>query len=78
MEAERRIKEEHMGESTLICVAARVGSDTEQVAAGYPDEMGRRDMGPSLHCLVLPGRLHFVEAQFLVEMAGAPEDVMED
>ena len=64
--------------STIICAAARVGSRTEKVAAGYPDKMLKEDMGPPLHAVVVPGKLHFMEAYALVKLAGAPEEIADD
>lgn len=64
--------------NSLVCACARVGSATETVKAGRPSEMRDVDMGPPLHCLVVPGDLHFMEAFALVRFAGAPEDVLRD
>jgi len=65
-------------EKTLICAAARVGSRTEKIAAHYPHKMLVEDMGPPLHTVVVPGKLHFIEACVLVKFAGAPEEIAED
>jgi len=78
IEAENRVEGGMISNTTLICAAARVGSVTEQVAAGFPSRMMEIDMGPPLHCLVIPGRLHFMEARSLVDLAGAPMDILED
>lgn len=64
--------------TTVICAAARVGSRTEKVVAGYPAKMLAEDMGPPLHALVIPGRLHFIEAYALVRFANAPPEIAED
>jgi len=64
--------------TTVICAAARVGSPTEKVAAGYPSKMLDEDMGPPLHSVVVPGKLHFIEAYALVRFAGAPEEIADD
>ncbi|MCG7845069.1 MAG: diphthine synthase [Methanomassiliicoccales archaeon] len=63
---------------TIICAAARVGSRTEKVAAGYPEKMLVEDMGTPLHAVVVPGKLHFIEAYALVKFAGAPEEIADD
>jgi len=78
MEAESRVGKGLIREKTLICAAARVGSSSEKVSAGYPERMSKLDMGSPLHCLVIPGKLHFMEAKFLVSFASAPEDIIED
>ncbi|HEY7587623.1 MAG TPA: diphthine synthase [Thermoplasmata archaeon] len=63
------------GPSTLVCALSRVGSpDVRAVAAGVDQLLGR-DLGPALHCLVVPGTLHFLEKKALVAFAGAPEDL---
>jgi diphthine synthase len=36
------------------------------------------DLGEPLHTLVIPGRLHFMEAYALVHLAGAPERILQD
>jgi diphthine synthase len=63
---------------SIICAAARVGSPTEKVAAGHPEKMLQEDMGPPLHSVVVPSKLHFIEAYALVRFAGAPEWIAED
>lgn len=74
-------KAKHLGmitDKTIICAAARVGSRTQKVAANYPQKMLVEDMGPPLHAVVVPGKLHFIEAYALAKFAGAPEDIIED
>jgi diphthine synthase len=66
-----------MDDDTLICAAARVGSETEIIAAGRPQDVMERDIGGPLHTLIIPGRLHFMEAYSLVYFAGAPESSLE-
>jgi len=78
LDAERAKGAGMITDRTIICAAARVGSRTEKVAAGYPEKMLAEDMGPPLHAVVVPGKLHFVEAYALVKFAGAPEEIAED
>jgi diphthine synthase len=63
--------------STLAVGVARAGSDNPTVKADYVAELVNYDFGPPPHSLVFPGRLHFVEAEALVTLAGAPESVKE-
>ena len=60
---------------TLACVLSRVGSPNVLAFAGPIAELGNRDLGPPLHCLVIPGTLHFLEQEALVAFAGAPHDL---
>ena len=64
-------------ENRLVCVVARAGSDDVLVKAGPFNEMITEDFGGPLHSVVLPGRLHFLEAKALVELAGAPDSIIQ-
>lgn len=61
----------------LVCVVARAGSDNVLVKAGFFKDMLTADFGSPLHSVVIPGELHFLEAKALVELAGAPESILE-
>ncbi|HUT27420.1 MAG TPA: diphthine synthase [Methanomassiliicoccales archaeon] len=76
--AEKAVGKGMITDKQIICAAARVGSQTEKVAANYPQVMLNEDMGPPLHAVVVPGKLHFVEAYALVKFAGAPDEIAED
>lgn len=78
MDAEERLGKGLINERSLFCAAARVGSERQALFAGYPDEVAQVDLGPPLHCLVMPGRLHFMEAQALVALANAPADILDE
>jgi diphthine synthase len=62
----------------LFCAAGRVGSSNQALFAGYPGEIASADLGPPLHCLIMPGKLHFMEAQALVALANAPEEILRE
>jgi diphthine synthase len=57
---------------------ARAGSARPVVAADRITALADHDFGDPLHLLVIPGDLHHVEAEALVELAGAPEWSLED
>ncbi len=63
--------------STLTVGIARAGSNNPTVKADYVADLINYDFGPPPHSLVFPGKLHFVEAEALVTLAGAPENVKE-
>ncbi|OYT59933.1 diphthine synthase [Euryarchaeota archaeon ex4484_178] len=65
-------------EKTLIAVVARAGSPDRVLRAGYMGELIKENFGPPLHSLVLPGKLHFTEAEALVRLAGAPKEILEE
>jgi len=65
-------------DETIICVASRIGSDSEKVFAGYPKDLLKKDLGSPLHTLVIPGQLHFMESYALVHLAGAPPELIKE
>lgn len=76
VEAER--EEGLLSGDTLAVVVARAGSKEPLVRA---DRMGRllnEDFGGPLHCIIIPGNLHFLEAEGLVILGGAPETILEE
>ena len=63
------------GPETLACVLSRVGSPEVRAITGPIGTLSDRDLGPPLHSLVIPGRLHFLEKEALITFAGAPHDL---
>ena len=63
---------------TLVVVLARAGSLNPTLRAGYVRDMIKEDFGKQPHVMVVPGRLHIVEAEYLVEFAGAPKEILEE
>ena len=63
--------------STLVLGVARAGSDNPTVKAGYMGDVMNHNFGPPPHILVFPTKLHFMEAEALITLAGAPEQIRE-
>jgi diphthine synthase len=61
------------GLSGIGVVVARAGSDDPTVRADRVEALAGEAFGPPLHLLVLPGELHALEREALVELAGLPE-----
>ncbi|MCU4716619.1 diphthine synthase [Halapricum hydrolyticum] len=59
-------------------VVARAGSPEPLVRGDRLTELAGEDFGDPLHLLVIPGELHYVERDALVELAGLPADAGED
>jgi diphthine synthase len=64
-------------DDALVCVVGRAGSEEPRVCAGPLSKMVDADFGPPPHSIVIIGKLHFMEAEALVELAGAPKKIME-
>jgi diphthine synthase len=75
MEAERN--EGVISKDTLVCVLGSVGSPDPVVKVDYIKDMVDKNYGMGLHCLIVPGKLHFMEAEALVELGGAPREIIE-
>ena len=48
---------------TLCVGCARLGSDKPTIIAGKAKELIDKDFGEPLHCLIIPGKLHFIEEE---------------
>lgn len=72
--------EERKGEGVLVNTLAvgisRAGSDSPVVHADRIERLKEHDFGEPLHVLVIPASLHFIEAEALVKLCGAPADVI--
>ncbi|MDD3233132.1 MAG: diphthine synthase [Candidatus Methanomethylophilus sp.] len=78
MKGEEKWGEGLIDDKTVLCVVSHAGALDEKISAGYPQDLLRRDLGSPLQTLVLPGELHFMEAQALVDLAGAPAEIIDD
>lgn len=65
-------------EDTLVVVLARAGALNPTLRAGYVRDMLKEDFGRQPHVMVVPGKLHIVEAEYLVAFAGAPREILEN
>lgn len=75
VEVERREGKGIVTSKTLVVGVARAGSERPEVKAGFLEEVLKYDFGGPPHTLVFPGKLHFIEAEALVSLAGAPESI---
>ena len=62
-------------DDTLVVGIARAGSKNPIVKAGLLNEVLGYDFGSPPHTLIFPGKLHFMEAEALAQLAGAPESI---
>jgi diphthine synthase len=64
--------------SNIAVGIARAGSEKPIVKADYAEKLKNFDFGKPLHILVIPGKLHFLEAEALVKLAEGPIGLMEE
>ena len=62
---------------TLVVGIARAGSSNPTVKAGFLKDLLSYDFGEPPHSIIFPGKLHFMEAEALIVLAGAPENLRE-
>lgn len=64
--------------NTLAVGIARVGSKDNIIKADYIKNLIKYDFGGPLHCIIIPSKLHIVEAEYLVEIADAPKEILNE
>lgn len=52
-------------EKTLCVGCARIGSEDQVIKAGTAKELLKFNFGKTVHCLIVPGKLHFMEEEGL-------------
>jgi diphthine synthase len=72
LEVEETRKEGFMKNKIAVGIA-RAGSGDVCVKADFAENLDSFDLGGPLQILIIPGALHFVEAEALVKLAGAPK-----
>ena len=65
LSVENKRRENVFTEETLCIGCARLGSDDMKIVAGKASRMLSEDFGEPLHCLIVPGKLHFMEEEAL-------------
>jgi diphthine synthase len=74
MERSRRMKV--ITQDRLVVGLARIGSPEPTVRCNRIKDLVRVDFGSPPHTLIVPGKLHFVEATVLVKLFGAPASIL--
>ena len=77
LELEKQKKEQVVTSRTLVVGVSRAGSYEPIVKAGYIEEVINYDFGAPPHTLIFPDKLHFMEAEALITLADAPQEIME-
>jgi len=75
LKIEEKRKKNIVTMNTLVVGIARAGSSNPKVKAGFLKDLLNYDFGEPPQCIVFPGKLHFMEAEALIVLAGAPEQL---
>lgn len=78
LDIESRERKDAFTHETLIVVIARAGSDAPLVKGGRVCDLIKSDFGSPPHVLIAPGRLHFLEAEALNILSGAPDYIVDN
>ena len=78
LKVEEERKEGIITEDTIAVGIARAGSNKPLVRADRIKNLINEDFGGPLHCMIIPGDLHFMEAEYLVKICGAPEEILDN
>jgi len=74
---EERRREGVMGQHTMVIGVARAGGPAQLIRGGRAGDVGGMDFGPPPHALIVPGRLHFMEAEALMLFSAVPKELVE-
>jgi diphthine synthase len=75
LEIEQKRKMGVITQDTIVVGVGRAGSKAPTLKADFVREIVKFDFGDPPHSLIFPGDLHFMEAEALVALAGAPESL---
>lgn len=73
MKLEEKEKGNVVSEKDMLCALGDVGSENPEVYCGYARDLAKKEMKSRIFCLVIPGKLHFMEEEALEVLAGAPK-----
>ena len=65
LKVELKRNEKIFSEKALCIGCARIGSETQVIKAGTAKELLKFNFGKPVHCLIVPGKLHFMEEEAL-------------
>lgn len=74
---EHQRKQKIITPNTIAVGLARIGSSTQIIKADHVKQLIEFNFGNPPQSLIFPGKLHFMEAEALVEFAGAPKELKE-
>jgi len=65
LKVELKRNEKVFSEKSLCVGCARVGSENQAIKSGSARDLLKFDFGKQVHCLIVPGKLHFMEEEAL-------------
>jgi len=65
LKTELKRNEKMFFEKTLCVGCARIGSENQMIKSGTARDLLKQNFGKPVHCLIVPGKLHFMEEEGL-------------
>ncbi|MEK6983216.1 MAG: diphthine synthase [Nanoarchaeota archaeon] len=65
LKAEIKQNQKIFSEKVFCIGCARIGGENQVIKAGTAKDLLKRDFGNPVHCLIVPGKLHFMEEETL-------------
>src|SRR3989344_1936901 len=62
---EAKKKEKLLSKDTLVIGCARLGSEDAVIKAGSLEKIKKHRFGKAPHCLIIPGKMHFMEEEMI-------------
>lgn len=69
LETEERLKENLISEETKVVVCAAIGTDNEKIIYGKLKDLVKEKIDVYPQCIIIPGKLHFMEEDMLKEFS---------
>ena len=70
LKIELKRNEKTFSEKALCVGCARIGSENQIIKTGTAKELLKFDFGKPVHCLIVPGKLHFMEEEAIKMYSG--------
>ena len=65
LKVELKQNQKIFSEKTFCIGCARIGSESQIIKAGAAKDLLKYNFGKQVHCLIVPGKLHFMEEEAL-------------
>lgn len=65
LDIEEKRKENILTKKTFCIGCAQIGSEDAVIKAGTAEELIKAEFGAQMHCLIVPGKMHFMEEEAL-------------
>lgn len=69
-EVENKRREKIFDKNVLCIGCARIGFSDQKIITGTAEQLEKEEFGKPLHCLIIPGKMHFLEEEAIEQFRG--------